>query len=349
MAKNSIWGDLDGLTGELDENYDGYKHVLKSSSPAFNWLFSNSHGLPLGLSMVLCAPAKAGKSLVANDFIAQLHASDPEALAVKFDTEFRSNFQGKTKITSNIDQARLKTFMVNKPNEIFDRIEHEIADFQQKNNNKIKLIVIDSVNGIQGRRSLGADSVDQQQIGDEAATLGAGFKRILPIIRKYNIALIVTAHVRAEMDRTEIMKGNTLRVALSWATKHMLEYWIMLQQWDTKEGRIVDDNTQDMRGKSIQKGHKIIARMLESSNGPKNRSVAFTLDYNNGIINQGEEVAELAIQLGIIERPNQQSYKFGDLVWRGKTNFIQALEENRELRDNVLKVIQDEDLKNLVF
>ncbi len=348
MAKNSIWGELDGLTGEIDEEYDPYSHIVHSSSPSFNWLFSNTHGLPLGLSLALIGKPKAGKTLLVNDIIARLHAEDPDALVVKFDTEMRSSFQGRTKLSSKIDSSRIKVYETNIPSEIFDRIEHDIASFQQKNNNRIKLIVIDSINGIQGRRTLNADTVDQQQIGDLALTLGDGFKRILATIRKYKIALIVTAHVRAELDRAEIMKGNTLRAAIPFGVRHLLEYWIMVDQWDTKEGRITDETQTDMKGKALQTGHKIWAKMVESSNGPKNRTAQFTLKYDTGITSIGEEVAELGIELGIIEKPNAQSYKIGEYQWRGKSNVIAALEENSGLRDEVLDKIKKIDLKNIM-
>ncbi len=348
MAKNNIWGDLDGLTGEIDEEYDPYSHTVSSSSPSFNWLFSNTHGLPLGLSLALIGKPKAGKTLLVNDIIAQLHASDPEALVIKFDTEMRSGFQGKTKLSSKIDANRLKVYEVNTPAEIFDRIEHQIADFQQKNNNKIKLLVIDSINGIQGRRTMNADTVDQQQIGDLALTLGDGFKRILATVRKYKMAMIVTSHVRAEMDRVEIMKGNTLRAAIPFGVRHLVEYWVMVDQFDTKDGRITDESQTDMKGKALQVGHKIWAKMLETSNGPMNRIAQFTLKYDSGIANIGEEVAELGIELGIIEKPNAQTYKVGDFQYRGKNNLIAALEENVDLRNQVLDTIKAVDLKNIM-
>jgi len=348
MAKNSVWGDLDGLTGEIDKEYNPYEYGVESSSPSFNWLFANSHKLPLGLSAALIGKPKAGKSLVLNDIIAQLHASDPEALVVKFDTEMRSSSQGRTKLSSKIDQNRMKVYEVNTPSEVFDRIEHDIAAFQQKNNNKIKLIAIDSLNGISGRRTLNSDTIDQQQIGDWSLTIGDGLKRVLPIIRKYKMAFIVTSHIRAELDRVEVMKGNSLRAAIPWAAKHSIEYFILIDQNDTKDGRIVNEEVTDMRGKNLQIGHKIWAKMIDSSNGPKNRTASFTLKYDTGIANIGEEVAQLGVELGIIEKPNAQTYKIGEYSWRGMKNLVDALEENPSLRNEILDKIKAEDLKNVV-
>lgn len=345
---NNIWSQLDDLVAEVDEDYNPYNHILYSSSPSFNWLFSNTHGLPQGLALALIGKPKAGKTLLVNDIIANLHASDPDAYVLKFDTEFREDFQGRTKIASKIDRKRVKTISTNKPSEIFDTIENIVPDIQQKSNNSIKLIVIDSINGIQGRRTLNADTIDQQQIGDFALTVGEGFKRILATIRKYKIALIITSHVRAEMDRAEIMKGNTIKAAIPFGVRHLIEYWIMVDQYDAKAGRIVDENVTDKKGNAMQVGHKIWAKMVESSNGPKNRIAQFTLKYDSGIANIGEEIAELGIELGVIEKPNAQTYKVGEYQWRGKNNLIESLEENADLRNQVLDVIKKNDLKNLM-
>lgn len=343
MAKNNIWGDLDGLSGELNEEYDPFDHILDTHSPSFNWLFGNTHGLPLGSSVVLIGPPKSGKTLVANDFIAKLHETDPEALAIKFDTEMRSSFQGNTTLHSGIDKKRLKVYETNRPNEIFDRIEKDIASFQEQNNNRIKLIVIDSLTQIAGRRSLNADSVDQQQIGDEALTIGTGLKRILPVIRKYKIAIIFTAHVRAEMDRTEIMRGNVTKAALPWAARHSIEYFINIDQNFTKDSKIFDEERTDLKDKALQTGHKIFAKMTESSCSPKGRIAEFTLDYTRGIVSIGAEVAALASNLGVVKRPNNRTYEVDGLSYIGRSNFEQALEQDVSLRNKIIQMIKDTD------
>jgi len=351
MAKKpSLWAELDGLDGEVDEDYNSFDHVLRSSSPSFNWLFSNSHGLPLGLAAVLIGPAKSGKSLIVGNILETMQEEDPEAMAIVFDTEMRYSAQSKTKLASRINRARVKTIETNVPSKIFDVIEHNVAAWQQKYGNKIKLIVIDSLSGIAGRRTLNADSVDQMQIGDRAATLGEGLSRILPIIRKYKIALICTAHVRAEItDKAAIMRGETLRANLPWAAKHMIEYWISIDQDKSKAGKVVDEGgSTDIKGHDLQLGHKINCKMVESSLGPKNRMARFTLRYDCGISDVGEEVADLATELGVIEKPNNVTYKFGEYAWRGRNNMIEALESNSELRKIIIDKIKEEDLKNIV-
>ncbi len=334
MASNkSKWGNLAGLSGEVDRSYNAFDHIVESSSPSFNFLFANTHGLPQGLTLALIGPPKCGKTLIVNDIITKLHQSDPEAHVAKFDTEFRATSQGQTKLTSGIDLDRYFDWTVNTPKETFDRIE---------------LVVIDSINGIQGRRTLNADTIDQQQIGDWALTVGEGFKRILPVIRKYNMALIVTAHVRQEFDRLEIMRGNTTRAAIPLGVRHLIEYFVRVEADKTKDGRVFDEDQSDMKGNAVQTGHRIWTKMTDSSNGPPGRVAQFVLKYDTGIVNLGEEVADLGVATGVIEKPNQQSYKFQDSIWRGQKNLADALESNPELRKQVIDMIKERDAQNLI-
>lgn len=344
MSKKIVLGGLSSLPGLVNRDYNPFEHVLSTDSPSFNWLFANTHGLPLGYSVALIGPSKGGKTLIANNFIAKLQRDDPEAWVLKFDTEFRSEASLHTALNTGIDMSRVILAQTNIPSEIFDVIEKEIPAFQQNNDNKMKLLVIDSLSMIGGRRKLNSDTVDQQQIGDEAATLTDGLKRILPIIRRNKVAMICTVHVRAEMDRIEIMRGHTLKANMPWLAKHALEYYVFIEQNQTKDGRIVNEEQSDMKDNSLQTGHKIFSKITENSFGPKNRVAEFTLDYKNGIINVGTEVAELAKQLGVITMPNNRTYVFDGEQWSSRAAFEDALTHNAPLREKMITAIKRTDL-----
>lgn len=99
------------------------------------------------------------------------------------------------------------------------------------------MIIIDSLTGIAGRRMLNSDTISQQQIGDQALTIKDGLMRILPVIRKHKIAMIATAHIRAEMDQLEQMRGNKVKMAAGWATKHTFEYFCYVEPNLSKDGK----------------------------------------------------------------------------------------------------------------
>jgi RecA/RadA recombinase len=193
MAKNWL-ASLQKLDTNVLANTNPHENVLRTASPSVNFIFGRGHGVPRGYTVVMAGPPKGGKTLVSNSFTGWVHQNDPQAIVVKFNTEFREVVQGSEEERARvwgIDPDRYVVYQTNNPMEIFDRIEKEIAALCQ-DGMPLAAIIIDSVNGIQGRRAMNADTVETQQIGDDAKTLGDGFKRILAVQRKYGFALILT-------------------------------------------------------------------------------------------------------------------------------------------------------------
>jgi archaellum biogenesis ATPase FlaH len=346
---------LKNLEGSVDTNSsEALKNCLQTPSPSVNWAFATpGHGIPYGTSVVIYGPPKGGKSIFSNALMGSLHRNDTDALAIKFNTELRGKFQdsGDNLKLWGIDPDRLVVYDVNQPEMIFDRIEHDIAAACQEGE-KIKLIVIDSLSNIMGRRMLNADSVSQQQIGDQAATIKEGLMRILPIIRKYNIILVATAHVRAELDQREQMRGKTVKMQAAWATKHTFEFFCYTEPNQSKDGKVTlagedmtDTAVLDFMDKAQRTGHKIRFKVEQSSFGNDGRTAEFTLDYNQGIINQYEEIFTMAVNYGIIERPNNVTYKIGETSYRGLVACLTAIRDDFGLQKKLLDAVLAKDDK----
>ncbi len=352
----NLMSKLRKLDGAVVGGADPLLDCLRTPSPSVNWALGlKGYGLPYGFSMILYGPPKSGKSIICNALIGQLHQDDPEAIAIAFNTELRGALQNSPSSLKkfNIDPERFQCYDVNEPALIFDRIENDIAALCQEGL-KVKLIVIDSLKGIAGRRALNADSVNKQQIGDQAATLQDGFMRILPIIRKHKIALVLTTHVRAEMDQAEQMRGHDTKMAAAWAVKHMAELFCLVEPNRAKAGRtnlsgeeFLDPETTDFMDKAQKTAHKIRFKVMGNSIGPAERTAEFTLDYTKGIINQYEEVFTLAKNLGIIEKPNNVTYKFGETSWRGLQACLTAIRDDHTLYNEILAAVYKKDSEKL--
>lgn len=343
---------LNKLDGAVTEEYNPFAHVVRFPSPSVNFTFGKSHGLPLGYSMVMYGPPKGGKSVLCNAMIGQLHMDDPDAIAIKINSEMREMGQLSPEQAKmwGIDRNRYVAYDVNQPDQIFDRIENDIAAMCQEGA-PIKLIIIDSITAIQGRRAMNADTIMTQQIGDLAVTLQDGLKRILPVQRKYKIALVLTAHVRAEMDQAEQMRGNKVKMAAAFGVQHHAEYFMMVEPNKSKAGRqdlegknLEDEENTDLMDKAERTGHKIRVCMKDSSMGPKNRTGEFTLDYDRGIVNTHEEVFLLGVNRNIIQKPNNLTYTLGDKKWTGKPAMLDALKADPELRQMVIGELKRRDL-----
>lgn len=337
------------------EHYNPFNNVIQTPSPSVNFSFGKGFGLPRGYSASFYGPPGGGKSLLLNATIGQLHRDDPEAIAVKFDTEFREAGQLTLEdyATWGIDPDRLITFQTNSPMGVFDKIATEINAMCQEGA-PIALIGIDSINAIMGRRAMNADTIETQQIGDEALTIQTGLKMVLPVQRKHKIGLIMTSHVRAEMDMLEQKRGNKVRMAASFGMQHHTEYFLYIERnrnAEAKKDLSGKDFITDGGSKKIEVGnadltaHKIRTIMKKSSMGVAGRVGEFTLDYKKGIINLHEEVFLLGMNRGIIERPNLQTYRFAGKDYRGKEAMVNFLKEHPEASQQVLKDLRQADIE----
>lgn len=336
---------LKDMEGAVKGNFDPFATVIRTPSPSVNSIFGRTHGLPLGYSVLLWGPPGGGKSLLSNATIGQLHRDDTEAIVVKFDTEFRDDGQMTDEVATayGVDLDRYVVFQVNKPGEVFDRIEAEIGALVQKGA-PIKLLIIDSINGVQGRKEANSESVENHLIGDHAQTVQIGLKKILPMQRRNKISLIVTAQQRAELDMWEQKRGNKTKAAVSWGTQHHCEYFIHAERNNTKAGQtdelgrtFEDASRKDVSDTADATGHKVRVWMQKSSVGPAGRTGEFTLDYKRGIVNQHEEVFRLGVRWGIIERPNPQTYIVQGQKFIGKPACLAALEKSVEMQRTVVK------------
>jgi RecA/RadA recombinase len=342
----------------VKRDYNPFAHIIRYSSPYLNWVFGNTHGLPRGKKLIVYGPDKSGKTVTCYDMIGQMHRDYPEAIAVRYDTEFRDDAQLTPAMAAayGIDMDRYICYQTNSPSKIFDHITKEIGAMCE-DGAPIYLIIIDSIAMIKGRRSENADTVDTQQMGDQAKTIQDGLTQILETLHKYRIALVMTNQVRDEFDRIEKMR-NPYRMWGAWFLKHFAEYKLLLAPVNSKEGmktltgvEMVDTTVTDVMDKNEQLGHKIRATMKNSSLGPKNRRAEFTFDYKRGIINRHEDAFLLGLGRNIIETPNNKTYVLRDFPvegkqseWVGKVNFIMALQKNEDACKAILERVRSQDI-----
>jgi hypothetical protein len=358
MAKN-WFSQIDEMDGIVHFDKDPFEQGVFSSSPSLNFIFGNTHLLPFGYTVIFWGQFKGGKSIIVKDIMGQLHKNDPEALIFNFNTEMREEVQMNQRVADEfgIDLSRYRARSSNKPEDVFDFIEVEVPKICEKGG-KIKLIAIDSISDILGRRFLNATTVSTQQRGDHAATVQDGLKRIKSIIRKYGIALILTAQARAEQDPIEQMRGRTIKMDGAYYLKHFAEYFVYVGKDENKDSRVdlfgknyENESMKDMDGKSEILAHKIKVIMKDSTVGITGRTGEFTLHKYLGIINTWEEVLTLGINRTVLSRPNNRSYVLSDYPEKGKeskwTSFDDvaiAVKNNDDLQKEIMRRIRLRDI-----
>ena len=338
---------LQKMDGAVSSDYNPFakENVCRSPSPSLNWIFGKGAGIPYGYSAIFYGEPKAGKSLASYLFTSQMHKDTEDGICIRFDTEMRADAQLDP--MWGIDPERYIAYNVNDPQQIYDRISNELSDLLEQGM-PIKMIIIDSLQGMKGVKRMGKDSVADHLMGDDALTHGIGLKNILPVIRKHKIALICTSHVRANLDAG--MYGPKKKMAGGWAQKHFFEYFIEVAKNNSAADKIEDkEGGNDFRGKKEILGHKIKVKMVDSSVGIQGRSGEFTLEYKRGLVNVGEEIATLAKKYNLVDMPNNRTYIVTgsdgeEKKYTSKADFNKALEEDTELAQSLLEQIYAKDL-----
>lgn len=326
--------------------YDSFapENCLYTPSPSVNWIFANkSMGIPKGSGVMLYSSPKAGKSLLIQAAIAEMHKRDPEGHAIIFNSEMRGRWNNGT--ITGVDQSRLTIFDTNKPEEIFDRMQSEILPMIL-DGFPLRMLAIDSINSIGGTKAMAADrSVNDHLIGDHALTVQRGLLKILPIIRKHNLVAFIVTQVRANMDAGSY--GPKEKSSASFALKHSLEYFVSLRKanaaddkMDIEGNKFEDEDMKDVRGNKEITGHKIIVKMEESSIGTPGRTAIITLDYEKGLVNQHEEVFLLGYNTGVIKREGTSKYVYKDISVVGKANFALKIKEDPQLYADILEDVR---------
>ena len=346
MAKNKWLSQLNSYddTVNFESDPKAKENCLFSPSPSFNWIFAcPGGGFPKGTGLLFSAEPKAGKSLMCQAIISQLHTDDPEAICLYWNTELRGGYQQS--FFDGIDPDRLVMYDSNLPEDLFDRLTKDIFPLIEEGM-PVKMIVIDSLTNIAGRRGKNCESVMDLTPGDRAQTKQAGLERIIPFCKKHKITLLSTEQKRSNMDMGNPHAPKTKSTA-TWYTKHAYEYFIEIRKETAKDQRtdllgksFTDDSIKSMKsGDGDVTGHRISFKMEASSLGTPNRQGILTIDYKKGIINKEEEIFELGKNTGVIAFKMPRSYSYGERKWSSKEDILTAIRDDKELYNSILEGI----------
>lgn len=332
--------------------YDAFapENCIYTPSPYVNWIFANkSQGIPKGTGTLFFSEPKAGKSLMIQAIVGELHKRDPEAIAIIFNSEMRGAFQQG--LFKDIDKDRLIIYDTNRPEDIFDRIERDIQPMIQEGM-PLGLVAFDSITNIGGTKSMSADrSVNDHLIGDKALTITKGWEKVIPIFKRNKIPYIGVEQMRKNVDASNPHAPKE-KMAGVFSTKHAFEFFVSIRRANAAEDKVdiegnkfENEGVKDARGNKDQTGHKIYFKMEQSSLGTAGRAGVLTIDYKEGIINVHEEIFELGKNTGIIKNVGAGSYElYGEKI-RGKAEVANRIKDDSELAQKILADIKALDSK----
>jgi hypothetical protein len=169
-----------------------------------------------------------------------------------------------------------------------------------------------------------------------ARFLTTTFRKLTLEVHKAKVPFIIINHKR---DSFDIYKGDhTFSGGNTYA--HTLSANVYFEAVQRKDDRILDEKEQKV-------GHPIKATIEKSKFGPWPRSCEFKVNFNIGVIDKHEEVAQLALDYNVVVKTSSVSHEFGDKKWVGFPKYCEAIKDDSALYDDLVnKINAARDLKN---
>jgi recombination protein RecA len=304
--------------------------VLPFGSPSLNWAVGNG-GIPEGKGVCFYGPESAGKSLMAQLMLIEIQKKHADGIVMWFDAEYSFNKDWFAKLGGDVN--RLIVRQSNDPTKIFDYIWGEMHELLQ-DGAPIKGMVIDSIKSILYPGDIKEVSTKITMGGSGAKYLGPAFKRILPVVREFNITTGLVQQVYEQLDPMKAMR-NPYLIPDGRSLKHWCDLMLEVTKIETKKGSLVDGK--NMMGSDAQVGHTVRVKCKKNRVGAPARVAQFKLNYEEGIVDVGEELFDLAESLGVVYhpisastgRPSNMLWAFGEHPHvKGKDNMIQAISDD---------------------
>lgn len=302
----------------------------------------SSGGLPKGRLIQYYGPPGSGKTLMAMIAIVEAQKDNPDAQQVFIDAE--QTFDPNWAEVLGVDTSRIilidgdtaangrKCFelLLGVPKEdarthvLKGKSKDGLLDKIINKEFNINLIVLDSLGAI---IPPGEDTavVGKMNMALMARFLTTTFKKLTLELNKAQVPFIVINHKRDNMDPYgadhTYTGGNTY--------SHTLSANVYFEAVQRKDSLILDE-------KENKIGHPLRATIEKSKFGPWPRKCEFKVNFSIGVIDKFEEIAQLALDYGVVLKPTNLTHKYGELEWVGFPKYCKAIQEDDILAAELL-------------
>lgn len=319
--------------------------VISTGSYALDNALS-SGGLPKGRLIQYYGPPGSGKTLLAMIAMREAQEQDPTAQQMFIDAE--QTFSADWAETLGVDTSRVilvegdlaangrKCFemLLGVPKEdqkhvLKGKSKEGFLDKVAAGEFNVNLIVLDSLGSI---IPPGEDTsaIGKMNMSLLARFLTTTFRKLTLEVNKAQVPFIIINHKR---DSFDIYKGDhTFSGGNTYA--HTLSANVYFEAIQRKDDRILDE-------KENKVGHPIKATIEKSKFGPWPRSCEFKVNFGIGVIDRHEEIAQLALDYGVVLKTSTVSHEYGERKWVGFPKFCEAVKEDTLLATELLTKINN--------
>jgi recombination protein RecA len=317
--------------------------VISTGSVALDDALS-SGGLPKGRLIQYYGPTGSGKTLMAMIAMMEAQRQDPTAQQMFIDAE--QTFDSNWAEVLGVDTSRVihvegdraangrKCFelLLGVPKEdnkhvLKGKSKEGLLDLIANGELNINLIVLDSLGSIVPPGE-DTSAVGKMNMALLARFLTTTFKKLTLEVSKAKIPFIIINHKKDNMDPYgadhTYSGGNTYA--------HTLSANVYFEAIQRKDSMILDE-------KENKIGHPLRATIEKSKFGPWPRKCEFKVNFGIGVIDRHEEVAQLALDYGVVLKPTSVTHEYGDNKWVGFNKFCDAIKDDDSLAADLLTKI----------
>lgn len=289
-------------------------------------------GLPEGRINTIYGEASSGKSTIALQLVA--NAQKKGYLCAYLDSEHA------------VDLGYAKALGVDIKHLLFAQPESgtqcfSIAEALLKQG-KVKVIVFDSVSTMLSDSEINGEMGDNF-IGRQAKMMSDGLKRITPLAAKTGCMCFFISQTRKNIGvmygDTDIMSGGQ---ALSFYSTVIMKIW-----------KKQSPTTEKVNGEDIATSVETTVKITKNKVAPPFRVARFIIRYGKGV-SQEEEVLDLALKFGLLEKAGAWIKYKGENIAQGKEKAMIWLREDSErmehFKETVIKYVtaKNEEMGNVV-
>jgi len=271
-------------------------------------------GLPKGRIVEIYGPESSGKTTLTLQTIAECQKAGGTAAFIDAEHALDPVYAGKLGV--NVDDL-----LVSQPDTGEQALE--IADMLVRSGS-VDILVVDSVAALTPRAEIEGDMGDTH-VGLQARLMSQALRKITGNIKRSNCLVIFINQIRMKIG---VMFGNPETTTGGNALKFYSSVRLDIRRiGSVKQGDEVV-------------GNETRVKVVKNKVSPPFRQAEFQVMYGKGIYHMGE-VLDLGVQEGLVEKSGAWYSYGGQRIGQGKANAAQFLDENREMADEIEKMLRD--------
>ena len=312
--------------GNISTKYD----AISTGSPMLDEAIGIG-GMPMGRITQLAGQESSGKTMLALSCIKNYLDQNPENTALFIDAEY--TYDPEWARSQGVDISRVMVIKTNDAKAIFEGLigtmkvnsktkkasknmkgilDHVIEGRDPRFKN-LGIIVLDSIAVLNTPLEVSAD-IGKANMAPIPRFLSTELKKLTPVVAQANVAFIGINQVRVNLGQ---MFGDPTTSPGGKALKHACSLMLNMAPVFSADSVIKDEE-----GSRV--GHTVRAKIQKNKVGAPFRQAEYKVEYKKGIVNTEEEVFDLSVKYGLIERPSSQSYLVGGEKIRGRDKALAA-------------------------